>query len=141
VTTVTGTDLNANFDDGKTATYNINRKFTYTYSNLVFTCTGEGIGSHNGISNLENYGTTRDGDDFTSEVTTPIIWNTTCGAWAPTQGGVDIRVDGKSFDLKVTFAVDNGGNPVGVAPNTCAYGFKVEWTYKKKTNKKVYGYL
>jgi hypothetical protein len=139
---VTGNDLHVSFDGtGGTAVYNINRRFTYTLPGGILTCMGEGIGSNNGRNNLENYGTTRDGDPFTSQVTTPILWNWTCGWWAPTQGAVDIKVDSKSFDLKVTFAVDASGNVVAVAPNTCAYGFKVEWTYKKKTNKKIIGYL
>jgi hypothetical protein len=139
---VTGSNLNVTFDGSATAVYNINRRFTYTYnsSSFVITCTGEGIGTSNSLSNLENYGTTRDGDSFTSQVTTPVVWNTTCGAWAPIQGAVNIKVDSKSFDLKCTFGVDNTGNPITVAPNTCAYGFKVEWSYKKKTNKKIFGY-
>src|SRR6476661_3017298 len=61
VSTVTGTNLNVKFNGSATAVYNINRKFTYTWANSVLTCTGEGIGTSNGISNLENYGTTRDG--------------------------------------------------------------------------------
>jgi hypothetical protein len=141
--TVRGTNLNVKFDDGKTAVYNINRKFTYTFTGnptVIITCTGEGIGSSNGLNSLENFGTTRDGDSFTSQVTTPIIWNTTCGAHAPVQGAVNVKVDSKSFDLKVTFAVDASGNAVSVAPNTCAYGYKVEWTYKKKTKNKIFGY-
>lgn len=138
---VTGTNLNVTFDGSKTAVYNIHRKFTYTWSGTVLTCVGEGIGTSNNLSNLENYGTTRDGDAFTSQVTTPVVWNTTCGAWAPVQGAVDIRVDGKSFDLKCTFGVDVNGNSVTVAPNSCPYGMKVEWSYKKKTNKKIFGYL
>jgi len=139
-TSVTGNNLNVTFDDGKTAVYNINRKFTYTIPNNVLTCTGEGVGTNEGLSNLENYGTTRDGDAFTSQVTTPIVWNWTCGAFAPTQGAVDIKVAEKEFNLKCTFAVDAGGNPVEVAANGCAYGWKVEWTHKNKTNKKIFGY-
>lgn len=140
-TSVTGSDLNVTFDDNKTAVYNINRKFTYTLPGGILTCTGEGIGSHESLSNLENFGTTRDGHAFTSQVTTPIIWNWTCGWWAPTQGAVEVKVADKEFTLKCTFAVDQAGNPVSVASNSCAYGWKVEWTRKNKTNKKVIGYL
>lgn len=140
VSTVTGENLSVNFDDASTANYNINRKFTYTWASPVITCVGEGIGSHNGLSNLENYGTTRDGDPFTSQVTTPIVWNTTCGAWAPTQGEVNIKVDSKDFALKCLFGVDASGNPVSVGANNCPYGWKVEWTYKNKTKKKTLGY-
>lgn len=137
---VTGTNLSVSFDGSSTATYNIHRKFTYTLPNNILTCTGEGIGSDNGINNLENYGTTRQGDAFTSEVKTPIVWNWTCGWWAPIQGEVNIKVDKKYFDLNCLFGVDVNGNAVTVGANQCPYGFKVEWTYKKKTNKKIFGY-
>lgn len=140
-TSVTGSDLNVKFDGDKTAIYNINRRFTYTIPGGILTCTGEGIGSSDGLSNLENFGTTRDGDKFTSQVTTPIVWNLTCGWWAPTQGAVDIKVEDKDFDLKVTFSVNSSGDVVTAGPNACPYGWKVEWTHKKKTNKKVFGYL
>lgn len=139
-TSVTGTNLNVLFDDGKTAVYNINRRFTYTFPNNILTCMGEGIGSADGLSNLENYGTTRDGDAFTSQVSTPIIWNLTCGWWAPIQGKAAIKVDSKDFALDCTFGVDASGNAVSVGANQCPYGWKVEWTYKNKTSKKIFGY-
>lgn len=139
-TSVTGTNLNVLFDDGKTAVYNINRKFTYIYPNNILTCTGEGIGSADGLSSLENYGTTRDGDAFTSQVSTPIVWNLTCGWWAPIQGKAVIKVDSKDFSLDCTFGVDASGNPVSVGANQCPYGWKVEWSYKNKTSKKIFGY-
>ncbi len=139
-TSVTGTNLNVLFEDGKTAVYNINRKFTYTYPNNILTCTGEGIGSDNGLSSLENYGTTRDGDAFTSQVSTPIVWNLTCGWWAPIQGKATIKVDSKDFSLDGTFGVDTSGDPVSVGANQCPYGWKLEWSYKNKTSKKIFGY-
>lgn len=140
IRTVTGNNMNVTFDDGSTATWNINRKYTYTKSGSVYACQGEGIGSSNGISQLENWGTTRAGDAFTSQVTTPVIWNTTCGAWAPIQGALNVKVVSKDFDLKVTLGVDNSGNPVTVGANQCAYGWKVEWTHKNKTKDKLFAY-
>lgn len=139
---VTGDDLNVTFDGSGTAHYNIYRKFTYTWSGStsVLTCVGEGIGTSSGFNNLENYGTTRDGDWFTSQVTTPVVWNTTCGAWAPIQGEVNIKVASKYFDLKCLFGVDTGGNPITVGTNSCPYGWKVEWKYKNKTKTKTLGY-
>jgi len=134
--TIKGTDLSVTSEDGKTASYNINRRFTYSFPNNIITCTGEGIGSLNGVSNLENYGLTRDGDEFTSQVTTAIIWNLTCGPWAPVQGEANIKVDSKDFELKCLFAVDASGNSVSVGSNACPYGWKIEWNYKKKPTKK-----
>lgn len=136
-------DLNVTFSDNKTAVYHINRRITYSWiSGLSFQCKAEGTGTHESLSNLENYGTTRDGDPFTSQVTTPIVWTTSCGWWAPTAGAVNIKVDSKDFDLKVTFAVDSNGNlETATASKPCAYGWKVEWTHKNKTKKKVFGYI
>ncbi len=140
-TSVTGSNLNVTFDDGKTAVYNINRKFTFTLPNNILTCTGEGIGTSESLSSLENYGTTRDGDAFTSQVKTPIVWNVTCGAWAPIQGNVEIKVEDKDFTLNCTFGVDKDGNGVTVGSNACPYGWKVDWKYKNKARKKIFGYL
>jgi hypothetical protein len=136
-------DLNVMFSDSKTAIYHINRRVTYSWvSGFTFQCKAEGTGSHESLSSLENYGTTRDGDAFTSQVTTPIVWTTSCGWWAPTAGAVDIKVDSKEFDLKVTFAVDSNGNPETItAAKPCAWGWKVEWTHKNKTKKKLFNYL
>lgn len=137
---VTGTNLNVTFDGVKTAVYNINRRFTYTLPGNILTCKGEGIGTDGVKSNLENYGYTRDGDYFTSQVAGPIIWNLTCGGGAPIQGEVNIAVSGKSFDLNCLFGVDNGGTPVVVGNNQCPYGMKVSWTYNSKNYTKVIGY-
>lgn len=138
--TVKGNSLKVTFDDGKSASYNIQRRFTYTLPGNVLTCTGEGIGSLNGITGLENYGLTRDGDEFTSQVSTPVVWNITCGWWAPVKGEIKVRVDSRDFELKCLYAVDAGGNPVSVDPNNCPYGWKVEWNHRKKTKNKVIRY-
>jgi hypothetical protein len=137
---VTGTNLLVTFDGSKTATYNIHRKFTYTWANSVLKCVGEGIGSYNGLNNLENWGKTRDGDDFTSQVISPVVWNSSCGAWAPIEGQVHIKVDSKEFEVKGTFGVNSAGNVVAVGANQCPYGWKIDWTYKNKSNSKVIGY-
>lgn len=138
VHTITGEGLQVTFDDTKTATWNISRKYTYTYSSLVFTCKGEGTGSHNGIDGLENWGTTRDGDEFTSQVNSPIVWNTTCGAWAPLSGEVTLKAESKDFYLHAVFGVDASGN--AATPSPCTYGYKVDWKYKNKAYKKVIAY-
>ncbi|MCD6065422.1 MAG: hypothetical protein K0S33_248 [Bacteroidetes bacterium] len=139
IRTITGNNLQVTFDNGSVASWNINRKYTYSNSNGAYTCLGEGLGSYNGETALENWGTTRDGDAFTSKVETPILWNSTCMS-RPVQGKMNIKVADKDFDLKVTLGVDNSGNVVGVQANSCPYGWKVEWTYKNKSNDKVFGY-
>ena len=140
VSSVTGTNLSVNFNGAGTANYNINRKFTYTWSGTVLTCVGEGIGSSGGVNNLENYGTTREGDAFTSQVNTPIIWNTTCGSWAPLAGQLIIKVPSKGLVLDCLFGVNSSGTPITVGSNQCAYGWKLDWVYGPSTGTKTIGY-
>ncbi|MES2681709.1 MAG: hypothetical protein V4635_17570 [Bacteroidota bacterium] len=132
-------NLNATFEDGKMASYNIERSYSYTFPGDIITCKAEGNRSH-GVEGLDTEGLTRDGDEFFSRVTTPIVWNLTCGAWAPVAGEVMIEVADKSFQLKCLFGVDEGGNSIGAGPNDCSYGWKVEWQYKKKTKKIIIPY-
>ncbi|MFH0893491.1 MAG: hypothetical protein V2A54_03555 [Bacteroidota bacterium] len=141
---VEGTGIQITFNEDKTATWNISRKYTYTKSmngsTTVITCTGEGTGSNNGLSTLENWGTTRDGDDFTSQVTEPVVWNTTCGLSAPVTGKLVIAVTSKEFELTTYIGVDAGGTPTTPTVNFCPYGLKVEWKWKNKTGSKIYKY-
>jgi len=139
VGTITGTNLKVTFEDNKTATYNINRKVTYTYPNSILTVTAEGIGSSGSTNNLENYGTARNGDVFTSQVSTPIVWNATCGG-AVLQGVVSVNDITQNINLKFSYGVDTNGNPQTVGPNACPYGWKLEWTANATTNSKVFGY-
>jgi len=138
---VKGTGIKVKYENSLSAAdYNIHRRYTYTYSNLVFTCKGEGIGTNDGVANLENWGTTRKGVAFTSQVTSPVVWNTTCGGGAPIDGEIVIKVNDKSFEMRCIFAVNSGGDEITVAPNSCAYGWKVEWKYKKKTKNRIFVY-
>lgn len=134
---VAGNNIQVKFDDGKICTFNLARKWTHTWENNVYTAKGEGEGTQNGRNNLENWGTTRDGDNFTSQVLEPVIWNSTCGAHKPVSGKLDIAVDAKNFSFLTTFGVDNSGN---VVTGSCPWGLKVEWTYKNKTGTKLYPY-
>jgi hypothetical protein len=70
-----------------------------------------------------------------------VVWNTTCGAWAPVTGELDIKVQSKAFDLIMLIGVDQNGNPVIPAQNTCPYGMKISWTYGSKTGSKIYPYF
>jgi hypothetical protein len=142
VHTVEGSSMQVAFDDSLNGTWNINRRYSYAWNSNVATCTGEGIGTNNGVSNLENWGTTRNGFPFTSQVTTPVVWNTTCGAWAPVQGKVVIRVQNPgNAQITTTFGVNTTGQPVPITPNTCPYGMKIEWVWGGSSGNRILGYL
>lgn len=140
VTSITGSNLNVTFEDNTVAVYNINRKLTYTLSGSVITVKGEGIGNNGTFSDLENFGTSRAGAAFTSRVSSPIIWNTTCGAGAPLQGVLEIAVPSSNLSLTATYGIDINGNPVTVGPNQCAYGWKYLWTVNTSSNTQVVKY-
>lgn len=138
---VLASGLKVKYDNGSiTSEYNIHRRYTYTYSNLVFTCKGEGLGTNDGLSNLENWGTTRNGNAFTSQVISPVVWNTTCGGGAPIDGEILVKVEDKDFEVRCIFGVDASGNELSVGPNACAYGWKAEWKRKNKTRNRVFLY-
>ncbi len=134
---VNGSNLLVKFDDGSTSNFNLSRKYTHTFDNLVYQVKGEGTGVQNGINKLENWGSTKDGDNFTSQVIEPVIWNSTCGAHKPTKGKMEIIVDAKDFSFITTIGVDASGNVVN---SGCPWGMKVEWTYKNSTGSHLYKY-
>jgi hypothetical protein len=140
VYTLTGDNMKASFDGGTNSLYNLNRRLTYTYSGDVTTCKVEGLASQDGRSNVESWGQTRDGDRFTAQITQPLIWKTKCGAMAPVSGEVVIKVDGKDFDMNCKMGVDKDGNPVGVDAPACPYGYEMNWSYKKRTNTRIFSY-
>ena len=140
VYTLTGDNVKASFDGGTNALYNFNRRMTYTYSGDITTCQVVGLGSSDGRSGLESWGQDREGAKFTAQITQPVIWKTKCGAVAPLAGEVVIKVDGKDFDMKCTLGTDKDGNPVGVNAASCPYGYEMSWSYKKRTNTRIFSY-
>ncbi|MDQ3190600.1 MAG: hypothetical protein M3Q58_03320 [Bacteroidota bacterium] len=134
---VSGNNLIVKFDDQTTSTFNLSRRYTHTFTNPVYQVKGEGTGTQNGINNLENWGVTREGDNFTSQVVLPVIWNSTCGAHKPVEGELNIIVDAKDFSFTTIFGVDASGNLVSTG---CPWGLKVEWDYKNKTGSQLYQY-
>jgi hypothetical protein len=143
---ITGSDLSATFEDGKTASYNINKKLTctaihYTKKDILIWCRVEAIGSLNGIYNLENYGLTRDGVEFTSQVSIPVLMNLNCGGpWAPVAGEVNIKVDNKEFESKCLFGVDKSGKALELSEYFCPYGWKIVSKDKETTVTRVIPY-
>jgi hypothetical protein len=137
---LTGENLKITFDGGQSAIYNFNRRMNFTYSGNYVTCSVQGLGSSDGRSNLQNWGETRKNTLFTSQITDPLIWKTECGAMAPLAGEIIVREDGKDFDLKCKMGTDKTGEPLGLNAGECPFGYELSWSYKKRTNTRVFGY-
>ncbi len=137
---LSGTDLSVHFDKDYLSIYSIGRKITYTWSKNVLNSLMEGTGVQGDRAGLDSWGQTRNGETFTSQVATALSWNSTCGSRKPLAGETSVSVDSKSFDLNTTFGVDEGGNPVTVTGKDCPYGWLMKWSYKRKTNSRVFAY-
>jgi len=139
VQTHTANNLKVTLDGNNTAIFNFNRRLTFNYTNTVTICTMEGLGSSDGLNNLDNWGQNRDGNNFTTKVISPVVWKSTCGGNSPVEGEVSIAVENKDFEMNCLFGVNKDGEVVSDNTN-CPYGWKASWSYKKKTNKRVFAY-
>jgi hypothetical protein len=136
-----GNGLSITFDDGSVRTLNISRKVTYTFPAFVFTVKIEGAGSYNGLTNVESWGQTRAGDPFTSQITEPLIANTNCYLWKPVAGKAVLKVDADGmFELTTTLGVDIDGNIISPNSGNCPWGYKIEWSYRNRTNDRLISY-
>jgi hypothetical protein len=114
---------------------------TYTFPAFVFTVKIEGAGSYNGLTNVESWGQTRAGDPFTSQITEPLIANTNCYLWKPVAGKAVLKVDADGmFELTTTLGVDIDGNIISPNSGNCPWGYKIEWSYRNRTNDRLISY-
>lgn len=141
VQVLTGSNLKATYSIDNTANFDVNRRMEYSFDDAtkVTSCKVDGLGSAEGQSGLENWGFTRDGLKFTCKVNSSVIWKTSCGALAPITGEVIIDEEDKEHDLSCHFSVDQNGNSVS-GDQPCPYGWQVSWTYKNKTNTRIFAY-
>lgn len=133
-------DLILKFDDIKVATFSVSKTYVFTQSSGVIFTQVNGNGVQGDIKNVDTWGKTRDGKNFTSETLVPVGYNTKCGAHKPTGGELKIRVEDKPFDLDVTLSTDLNGEPLQASSSFCSNAWRLNWTYKRKTNKRVFNY-
>lgn len=126
------------FSTGEYALISISRRLNYSYASQNTSCKVEGIGSADGVDQLECWGENRSAVAIKSKVTTAYTWSSACGATAPLMGETEIRMEGKDHVLKSQYGVDKDGNPIGAG--TCPFGCKVTWDYKNKTNTRIFGF-
>ncbi|HBX50441.1 MAG: hypothetical protein A2275_11915 [Bacteroidetes bacterium RIFOXYA12_FULL_35_11] len=125
VHTVTGS-LTILFDDNSTRQWNVSRKKTCTgvAASGQLEVSIEGTGSANGMTQLVTWGTNRNGEQFYTQITTPLVLKQAC-YWEPFSGVKkhSIPADGKSATL--TFGLDSSGNIV--SGSNCATHYRIDW--------------
>ena len=115
------------FDDASQRTWNLERKRTFTNNAGVFSVTEEGAGSADGNSGLLAWGQNRKGDNFYTQIATPIIYNTIFSIKCPDDimSGEKIHIV-PGARLSVTYGLDASGDPV--TGSNCPTSLRVNWT-------------
>jgi hypothetical protein len=126
------------FANGTQKTWSARRTRTFTGAGIlsVRTVTLAGDTSINGESNVEIWGTNRNGDAFSSSLIVPIASNNVCGYYHPVSGEYTHFVANRTVD--VLFGVNSAGLPITGA--TCAFGYKITYTVNGNVQTKIDSY-
>jgi hypothetical protein len=115
------------------------RRVVYSLKNGVVYANMTAAGDYNGES-ADTWGTDRDGVLFHAGVTTTMQWNTACGPSKPATGASYVAVDGKAYNFTCTYGVNDEGNTGEWSTGNCATAWRVDWTYKNSSARRVFGY-
>jgi hypothetical protein len=117
--------MSVTFDDGTTKTWNVARQKTFTGTppgNIVLTT--DGFGSADGYSNLVVWGVNRQGENFYTQILTPVVHRQVCG-WDPCSGVKKHAIPGDSKSATLTFGFDSNNQPI--TGDDCPAKYKVDW--------------
>jgi len=120
---VTGS-IEAQFEDNTTRTWQIARNRTITGTPGSLIVTHGGFGSAGGYNNLVVWGVNRDGEDFYTQITLPVVFKQACG-WDPCQGVKVHNIPSDSKSATVTFGYDS--NQQLVSSGNCPTHYKLDW--------------
>lgn len=117
--------MQATFDDGTTRTWNIARQIVFT-GNIGGTLvrTTDGFGSAEGYDNLSTWGTTRNGEQFYTQITQSVVHKQAC-QWKPCSGMVYHQVPSDNKTALVTFGYDDNNQPI--TGDDCPTRYRIDW--------------
>lgn len=115
--------ITISFDNtSATRTWQVARRRVVTAAGGNYEVTISGDTTLTGTNNIVVWGINRAGNPFYTQISQPVVWNSTCPAGP--SAGIKIH-KGIAHEITVTFGVDASGNPV---TGTCPYGFRINWT-------------
>lgn len=120
--TLSSNGMSLKFDDNTQRTWQIARKHVFTYSNGIVT-TISGNHTNGGNTNIAEWGTNRFGNDFTTSITSPLVFRQDCN-FRLTAGEVKHEGFGTAT---AKFGLDANGNPAS-CPGLGLYYMKLSWT-------------
>lgn len=121
---ITGT-IQVTFDDNTTRTWSIARQRTITGNfPLELVLTVEGFGNSNGHDSLVTWGTNRNGEDFYTQITNPVVFKEVCNG-NPVSGTIIYQIPSDNKKATVTFGYDAQNNPI--TTGDCPAKYKLVW--------------
>jgi hypothetical protein len=132
-------NVRVRYDPLHSAFISTSRRVVYTLKSGVVYANMSAAGDYNGES-ADTWGTDRDGAPFHAGVTTTMQWNSACGAMKPATGASYVVVDGKEYTFTCTYGVNDEGNTGDWSASHCATAWRVDWTYRNSSARRVFGY-
>lgn len=116
--------MSVTFPNSTTRTWNVARQRTYTGTrgNLVLTI--DGFGTSGEYNNLVVWGTNRNGEEFFTTISQPVVIKESCG-WDPVSGIKSHEIPSVQKSATVTFGFNSSYQPIG--PDECPTHYKIDW--------------
>jgi len=121
--TINSSGMSIKFDDNTVRTWQVARKRVYTYNNGIV-ITIHGMHSHNGHTNIAEWGTDRFGHQFVTVIANPLVIRQDC-MFRITAGQVSHHR--ANSNATVTFGLNASGQPT-TCPGSGPYYLKLVWT-------------
>ena len=119
------------FENNTTKTWNIRRIRTFTgnFNDQKLMMTVDGFGSADGYDNLVTWGTTRDGENFYSQILTSVFFKQTCD-WNPCGGIRKYSIPSDSKSATITYGYNDNNEPI--VGDECPTKYKLDWVKGNK---------
>jgi len=112
------------FDNGITRNWNVARQKTFTGTPGDLLLTIDGFGTAGDYTNLVTWGTTRQGEEFYTQITQSIVHREACG-WDPVSGVKVHQIPGADKSATITFGYDSNNLPV--TGDDCPTHYRIDW--------------
>lgn len=116
--------MQASFDNGTSRTWNVARQITYTGTAGQYIMTIDGFGASANYQNLVVWGTSRQGEEFFTQITQSIVCRQACG-WDPISGIKIHQIPSGEKSATIAFGYDSNNQPI--AGENCPERYRVDW--------------
>jgi hypothetical protein len=116
--------MNVTFDDNTTRTWNVARQRTFTGTMGQLIRTVDGFGTEGSYNKLVVWGTNRNGENFYTQITQPIVFRETC-SWNPCSGIKIHQIPSDNKKATITFGYNSNNEPV--VGDECPTKYRLDW--------------